>query len=278
MSDTPHTPDKRPSFWRALLDIFGLSVLFAWLPIAGPFVAGFIGGRRARYAPIAIAAAILPAVLWWLFLIWASRQELHLGGWNGNVDQLRPLGMATALAIFGGALAGVPGHPYKMAGSVALVLSVLFFAPAVQEVWKIYKLTRTASYEPSKNVTCPDHLQKLYRAVMEYASSWDDTLPPADRWMTALNDPVERRVEEEELRCPDVAKSGPKYGYAMNPEVGGKRLDEIKEKGTTPLFYDSTDLSKDAHANAASLPKPGRHTGRNNVAYMDGQVKAVAPQ
>jgi prepilin-type processing-associated H-X9-DG protein len=277
MTEGVQAADRRPSFWRALADIIGLSLLLVWLPVFGAFIAGFVGGRRARYPMMAVGAAVLPGVLWWLFWMWAARHEFNIGPQKVMPAQLEPLGISTAIAILGGAIAGVPGRRNKLVGAFLLVIAGVWFTPAVREVWTIYRTTKVANYEPDKNVTCPEHLQKLYRATLEYASSWDDTLPPADRWMTALNDPVERKVEEEDLRCPNVAKSGPKYGYAMNAAVGGKKLSDLQDRAGTPLFYDSTDLAKDAHDNVESVPKPGRHAGSNNILYLDGQVKTVAP-
>lgn len=41
----------------------GLSILLFWLPIVGPFIAGFVGGRRAVTVGRALIAAFAPAVL-----------------------------------------------------------------------------------------------------------------------------------------------------------------------------------------------------------------------
>jgi hypothetical protein len=43
--------------------MFVLSVLLFWLPVAGPLIAGFVGGRKAGSIGNAILAAILPAIL-----------------------------------------------------------------------------------------------------------------------------------------------------------------------------------------------------------------------
>lgn len=50
------------SFWRAALWMLGLSVALVWVPIAGPLIAGFVGGRHAGSVGKAVAAALLPAV------------------------------------------------------------------------------------------------------------------------------------------------------------------------------------------------------------------------
>lgn len=48
---------------RAAGWMVGLSVLLFWLPVVGPFVAGFFGGRRATTVGRAMLAAFAPAVL-----------------------------------------------------------------------------------------------------------------------------------------------------------------------------------------------------------------------
>ena len=40
-----------------------LSVLLFWLPVAGPLVAGFVGGRKSGGVGNAILAALLPGIL-----------------------------------------------------------------------------------------------------------------------------------------------------------------------------------------------------------------------
>lgn len=41
----------------------GLSLLLFWLPVVGPFIAGFVGGRKAATMGRATIAAFAPAVL-----------------------------------------------------------------------------------------------------------------------------------------------------------------------------------------------------------------------
>lgn len=56
--------EKRPGSLVSAMNWMGcLSLLLFWLPVVGPFVAGFLGGRRAGTIGRAIAAVFLPAVL-----------------------------------------------------------------------------------------------------------------------------------------------------------------------------------------------------------------------
>ena len=40
-----------------------LAILLSWLPIVGPLVAGFVGGRMVGYRGRAVGIALLPAIL-----------------------------------------------------------------------------------------------------------------------------------------------------------------------------------------------------------------------
>lgn len=51
------------SVTKAAIWMIGLSILLIWLPVAGPAIAGFIGGREARTMGKAMVAALIPALL-----------------------------------------------------------------------------------------------------------------------------------------------------------------------------------------------------------------------
>lgn len=57
------TTERRGSVFSAAGWMVGLSILLFWLPIVGPFIAGFVGGRRAVTVGRALIAAFAPAVL-----------------------------------------------------------------------------------------------------------------------------------------------------------------------------------------------------------------------
>ncbi len=49
--------------------MLALSLLLFWLPIAGPFIAGGVGGRMAGSPGRGIALALIPAVLMGLMIV-----------------------------------------------------------------------------------------------------------------------------------------------------------------------------------------------------------------
>lgn len=52
--------------------MFVLSVLLFWLPIIGPFIAGFVGGRKAGGLGNAIIAAFLPGIIFGIILFFLA--------------------------------------------------------------------------------------------------------------------------------------------------------------------------------------------------------------
>ncbi len=58
--------------------MFLLSILLFWLPIIGPLVAGFVGGRKAGTLGNAILAVFLPAVIFGMALFFLASLLLGL--------------------------------------------------------------------------------------------------------------------------------------------------------------------------------------------------------
>lgn len=56
-------PRKRGSIGAAMLWYFFLSLLLGWLPLAGPFIAGVVGGRAAGGVGRAVGAVFLPSIV-----------------------------------------------------------------------------------------------------------------------------------------------------------------------------------------------------------------------
>ena len=54
---------RQGSVGSAMMWMFLLSILLFWLPVVGPLIAGFVGGRKAGSVGNALMAVILPALV-----------------------------------------------------------------------------------------------------------------------------------------------------------------------------------------------------------------------
>lgn len=57
-----HPPERRGSLVAAMNWMGCLALLLFWLPVAGPLIAGFVGGVKAGSIGRAVAAVFLPAL------------------------------------------------------------------------------------------------------------------------------------------------------------------------------------------------------------------------
>lgn len=83
-----------------------ISVLLFWLPLLGPIVAGFVGGRKAGSVVKAILAALLPIILLAVLTVFVIPIFPFLGFLTGYLTLLVGFNVGLMLlgAIIGGAL------------------------------------------------------------------------------------------------------------------------------------------------------------------------------
>jgi len=117
---------------------------------------------------------------------------------------------------------------------------------------------------------CMSHLKQLALAVLMWAADHGDTLPPAKSWGSELQ-PYLRDLKV--CRCPAAPDLA--CGYSYNLEVAGRKLASIQRPAETVLFYESGLGSLDAADRGESQPRPGRHNGGTNRAFVDGHVQFV---
>jgi prepilin-type processing-associated H-X9-DG protein len=114
-----------------------------------------------------------------------------------------------------------------------------------------------------------------------YADDYQDYYPPSRNWMLAVGPYLDK---PDRLHCPTVSQPGDStFGYAMNSALGGALRSKVEEPGKMAAVFDSANVGRDASNELKSLPRPGRHRGResrgqqikpgNNIGYADGSVK-----
>lgn len=90
--------------------MFILSLLLFWLPVIGPLIAGFVGGRKAGGVGNAILAVLLPGIVFGLFLFFLASILTgfpplgFIAGAGGLVLAFAHIGPLLLGAIVGGVL------------------------------------------------------------------------------------------------------------------------------------------------------------------------------
>lgn len=257
----------------------------------GAFCAGYLVGIRTRKWKVASVGVVLVGALLNIGLL-AGVYPLAVKYGSLISWQVGLMARAWSLALVGGFAAGVIRQrgDRTTTGLMAALIVLLCCAvlrsafaknPEIIRIANQLGLNGGVKYEPEKNKDCPNNLKSLYIAFTMYAQDYG-ALPPAANWLG--NDDLVSKVRQNEwLHCPLVSnRHDDKYGYAYNDAVAGrnlngKPLNEMPDAAKTPLLYDSSNLAKSAHDAVTSLPRPGRHGGRDNILYCDGTVKPVAP-
>lgn len=100
--------ERRGSLVSAMNWMGGLALLLFWLPVAGPLIAGFVGGVKAGSVGRAAAAVFLPAVL---IGVMVTVAVAYLADWVWLWGLLAGLGgvvlmLLNVVPLLAGALAG----------------------------------------------------------------------------------------------------------------------------------------------------------------------------
>jgi len=122
--------------------------------------------------------------------------------------------------------------------------------------------------EKARQASCLSNLKQLGMAQIMYASDYDQYFPVSQTWCDATN-PYLRNWAIHVCPC----APGVQWGYAMNSDMSRAYLRDLTNPAQNVLMYDSTAGTKNAADALTSLPKPGRHFGGNNFAFVDGHCK-----
>jgi prepilin-type processing-associated H-X9-DG protein len=111
-------------------------------------------------------------------------------------------------------------------------------------------------------------------AMLMYTQDYDQTLPPANRWMDAL---VIYTKNEKALRCLSVKSKGREkgYGYTFNSDLDTFATTKIATPQTTGMLFDSDINGRNSTVKGFISLMPARHGKTNNVAYADGHAEVI---
>lgn len=158
-------------------------------------------------------------------------------------------------------------------GMILLAL-IVWFGPIIRDFAKAGFFNKVEKRNYSG--TTMSNLKDMHQAMMLYHGS-EDRFPFAEGWMSE----VELRIQAGDMNkseslkkmiSPDVAGQPNAYGYAMNDAASAKYKDDVPEPAKTPLIFDSSDLSKNAHGSPHKLlPNPPR-SGQNQGISVEGNA------
>ncbi len=121
--------------------------------------------------------------------------------------------------------------------------------------------------------SCLSNLHHIGIALSLYSEDNDQRLPSAARWMDVRWPYL---TDESTYKCPALTRTRPAaYGYAFNASLTQRPLKTVPRPDATPLVYDSANLARNAFDPVSSLPRPGRHSRRNCIQFVDGHTKAM---
>jgi prepilin-type processing-associated H-X9-DG protein len=132
--------------------------------------------------------------------------------------------------------------------------------------------------ESARGTACLSNVKSLAMGLLMYEAD-HDRLPHRDAWMDSLQPHLTKRTPDPGYleMCPAVKRDKMQgYGYAFNSLLSQKKVSAIAAPEEVPIVYDSINYSRNASDPVNSLPHPGRHMGKNSVAFADGHAKRVS--
>lgn len=165
-----------------------------------------------------------------------------------------------------------------MVGLIVLATVGWWVGPVVYDFVRSGILGDLIFKKPNRNYegTSIDNLRAMHMGMMLYHES-EEMFPQASGWMDAIESRIQtgdmaKGENLKKLVNPDYLGQPGKFGYAMNDAASRKYRDDIPEPDKTPLIFDSSDLSRNAHGEPQSLlPKPPRN-GLNRGVSVNGQL------
>lgn len=129
-----------------------------------------------------------------------------------------------------------------------------------------YRKAEAAKVVPPASVSSAHSIALAFRMfAQDYGR-----LPNAATWMDDVKPYMSN--ESQALHCPGDAHT---YSFAMNTEVGGMRLSDIANPGSTVVLYEFSSDSRNASGEPPSPSVRGLLPGGRVYAYADGTARFV---
>ncbi|MCK5251736.1 MAG: hypothetical protein KAQ96_02255 [Thermoplasmata archaeon] len=250
-----------------------LSALLFWLPVVGPAIAGYVGGRKAGGPLRAIIAVLIPAMV--LFVILAAASE--------SMDMV-PTGMVSGVSFDPEALADMPAQTIPLvAGLQQSIDSWAATPPDVMFIMIVFaivggalsSLRRREEETVIEKVGIP--LGELKERVLKEQAEQDPTLyaDPPSRWHphqaiagpVAAHDAFNELVEEVAQKVYIYMQGAGQLPGVIGARTAGrrspKRSDPTISTGEDgPHYKDMVQVAEPPQMAAVAVPAPRAKRGR----------------
>jgi hypothetical protein len=126
-------------------------------------------------------------------------------------------------------------------------------------VWFIPGAIYMRNITRAQNKGCEANLKNNYKFFLQYASgqfgprAHYSRLPDAKHWIEMIDNFGDLR-----LQCPADSDKQHHVSYAMNANLSGKKLSEIKDPHNTILLYETTSKESTPYGTGADLVRIGK--------------------
>lgn len=160
-----------------------------------------------------------------------------------------------------------PDMPLHRTGWLPIAVVVLIFALASTAL--VYRQFQNArSQAPDARHVCDSNVKQISLALLMYAGDWDQQLPLAKNWSSAI---LPYFKDRKLLHCPADA-SNAVSSYGMNKVLAGKNIGRIKNQAQVVMLYETKHPGTAPVGDAKDVASPPRHDGGNNYGYVDGHA------
>lgn len=130
---------------------------------------------------------------------------------------------------------------------------------------------------PDTTPQCRANARQIAIAIQMYALKNDGKLPDASNWTDAIRPLL---ANPGVLKCPADTEAGHEVSFAMNKNLSGASLRDVRDAYKTVLLYESISGKPNESGTGETIPSPPRHTNGNVYIMADGtvDVKASKPQ
>jgi hypothetical protein len=190
-------------------------------------------------------------------------------------------GGLAGLAIGIVSLLRIRKHPDRLRGeglaiaaiavsAACILLGVVLAAPVL--LWFVARDRFEAAVEhQAGEVQLRLNVMHVCQAAMAHAAAHEGQLPPADSWPQALKD-GDFIADDSVLADPADRHAG--RAIAMNARLAGARLDDVRERRLTVLFFECPPGSPPAGGPELLAPQP-RHEAGYVIGFCDGHTEPV---